>query len=469
MKAFDNLSKKSVLFFSLLLALCPLLISSCHNPWMAAILGDKEKPETPSVPSWNDIDFGPNAVISFTFGVLNLTEWDEAVNAITGGGNDKNYIINVIGDFDVPGTNDATFGSATGIKVSLRGNKTIVLSSVGNLIRIDSNQTVILRGLTLQGFVPNESNSVVFVSGDNSVFTMHSGKIFKNSADAPNNNPGQSAYGVSVTSSGTFTMNDGAITANGTIGDGKLNGGGVYISSSGTFTMNKGTISGNSAYSGGGVSLNNGTFVMNGGTISGNEAISGPGGGVYMSLNLSSPGPSCFFTMNGGKISDNTGGTGGGVSVSTTTGGPGTGPGRATFTMNSGTISGNIAKSIGGGNGGFGGGVSVTGSGNYDGIFIMNGGTISGNTAITGNTAGRGGGVYVSTDATFRIVTGTIYGSNASPASLRNTATDGAALYKNTNGTAQRGTFAANGTTWSSKGTLSTTNNTIRVVEGVLQ
>jgi hypothetical protein len=95
----------------------------------------------------------------------------------------------------------------------------------------------------------------------------------------------------------------------------------------------------------------------------------------------------------------------------------------------------------------------------------MNGGTISGNT---------GGGVAVFftvysggrvEEGTFRMSNGIIYGSNEPNTSLRNTATNGAALYNS--GTAQRGTFS--GDTWIRSGDLSTTNNTIRVVRGNIQ
>jgi hypothetical protein len=68
---------------------------------------------------------------------------------------------------------------------------------------------------------------------------------------------------------------------------------------------------------------------------------------------------------------------------------------------------------------------------------------------------------------TFRIVTGTVYGSNETSAS-KNTANEGAALYVNSSGsysaTAERGTFS--GETWNSKGTLGTTPYTIRVING---
>jgi len=123
------------------------------------------------------------------------------------------------------------------------------------------------------------------------------------------------------------------------------------------------------------------------------------------------------------------------------------------FTMTGGTINGNTASD--------GGGVSVF----TNGVFTMRGGEISGNIATN-----NGGGVY--NGYLFRIVTGTIYGSNETNTNLRNTSNSssgGAALYNGV--TAQYGTL--NGSTWSSNGNLITsgnyTNNTIRVVNGVLQ
>jgi hypothetical protein len=58
---------------------------------------------------------------------------------------------------------------------------------------------------------------------------------------------------------------------------------------------------------------------------------------------------------------------------------------------------------------------------------------------------------------------GVIYGSDEADTNLRNNASSGAALYIK----AQYGTFS--GTTWNSSGDLDTTNDTIRVVNGVLQ
>ena len=171
-----------------------------------------------------------------------------------------------------------------------------------------------------------------------------------------------------------------------------------------------------------------GTFTMNSGEISGNTALfgngslltSGTGGGVYIS--------SGTFTMNGGEISGNTASSGGGVYISS-----------GIFTINGGKISGNTANANGG----------------LD---------ISGNTVTS-----YGGGVYVanSASAIFRIAGGTIYGSDEVNEKLRNTAENGAALYKEASGVTECGTFS--GDTWVSSGNLGTSDNTIKVVNGALQ
>jgi hypothetical protein len=150
------------------------------------------------------------------------------------------------------------------------------------------------------------------------------------------------------------------------------------------------------------VSGTNGAFVMHSGAITGNTNTSGAGGGV----NVYSA--SASFTMYGGEISGNTASNGGGVYINT--------------------------------------GAS----------FTMHGGTISDNTAT-----GAGGGVYMQT-GTVRFVAGIIYGNEAAvDESLKNNATNGAALYLYINsGTAQRGTFS--GETWIPTETLETRNDTIQ-------
>jgi hypothetical protein len=160
------------------------------------------------------------------------------------------------------------------------------------------------------------------------------------------------------------------------------------------------TLTGGSTTSGGGVFVTyTSTFEMTGGTIAYNTASEG-GGGVYVTGT---------FEMSGGTIAHNTSGTlgGGGVYVSS-----------GTFEMSGGTIEHNTDSSSSYG----GGGVYVT----Y-GTFKM-----SGDAVIRGNTAYRGGGVYVLSDngvAFTKKGNALIYGDTGD--SNANTATggDGHAVY----------------------------------------
>jgi hypothetical protein len=362
------------------------------------------------------------------FNVSSTAEWGNALSTIAIFGSNQNYTINVTSDFTVAGHTTNTFGNANGITITLQGTgRTLTLSDNGNMLRIASNQNIILSDITLQGHGSNNA-SLVYVVNDGT-FTMNGGVISGNS----------SYQGGGVYASGTFTMNGGEISGNTSSSNvPSSDGGGVYAS--GTFTMNGGKISSNTAGygDGGGVCVDYSTFTMNGGEISGNTSYFG-GGGVCIRGNFSQVNdPSVFhggtFIMNGGEISGNTSTYGGG-------------------------------------------GVNISAVGNevdrsfvfaYGATFIMNGGVISGNTASSNFLSSPGGGVYSA--GYFYLVSGTIYGSNASPASLRNTASSGSALYVY-NGvgspTPQRGVF--NGDSWVSFGNLSTTDNTIRVVNGNLQ
>jgi hypothetical protein len=156
---------------------------------------------------------------------------------------------------------------------------------------------------------------------------------------------------------------------------------GIFVGPYGNFTMEGGTICNNSGYwgRGAGVFVDGGTFTMNGGVISGNNVSRysngidnrlGEGAGVCL-IRYEGESIDAKFTMNGGSIKDN--GTpnygegavyaGGGVFVGN----------HCTFTMNGGTISGNSATR--------GGGVYIEGdSNNSRGVFNLNGGSITGNT-----------------------------------------------------------------------------------------
>jgi len=163
--------------------------------------------------------------------------------------------------------------------------------------------------------------------------------------------------------------------------------------------------------------------------------------------------------MNAGaRITDNTNNTGtaadGGGGVRVNNGG--------VFIMNGGEISGNRTTStadviIGGIwiNVGNGGGVRVESGGRFD----MLGGTIS------SNTGQNGGGVW--NQGTFRMSGGVIYGNETTVGAFGNTVRGTGASLSNA-GTANRGTFNADGT-FSAMASLTTTGNTIRVLNGNLQ
>jgi hypothetical protein len=253
-------------------------------------------------------------------------------------------------------------GGATERTISLRSNGSLFTVTLLGTLTLENN-------ITLSGHTTNNASLVKLDSGS---LVMKAGSKIQNN---------------------TVTINDG-----------NAFGGGVYIENFGTFTMDGGTISGNKVeaksssssfdntttsvkVAGGGVYLSSGSFSMNGGTISSNTAYSEKfntaGGGVYVN-------------------NDNYSGT---------------------FTMSGGTISGNTAESKAALTSpyAYGGGVAVWNNA----TFTMTGGTISENTAKSsmtiGTTYAQGGGVYVRS-RNFTKTGGTIYGSNASPTTLQNTA-----------------------------------------------
>jgi hypothetical protein len=290
------------------------------------------------------------------------------------------------------------------------------------LIRVTGGELAMGGRVTLK----NNVNSHLMVSGggvsigSSGSFTMKGGEV--------NGNTAAVGGGVSVMNGGSFTMTGGEMSGNTT----SESGGGVAVSGISSFTMEGGRISGNTANQGGGVALTGtGSFTMIGGEISGNGAAGLDGGGVFINGGKA--------VMKGGRISGNTANRGGGVFVMNT----------GSFTMIGGEISGNGATGLDGGGGVFinGGEVAVEGgriSGNNaargggvcvvdDGSFTMAGGEISGNGAtgldgggvfidggeavmgggrISGNSANRGGGVSVF-DGSFTMMGGKISGNTA--------------------------------------------------------
>ncbi|MDR0497277.1 MAG: hypothetical protein LBH42_06665, partial [Treponema sp.] len=215
------------------------------------------------------------------FIVSNINEWDTAKNAAASGGSTFILLTNNI---TIAPPNPPTFGSTSGVNVTIAGKHTISLnaSSTGSLLDIEAGQTVTIQDVTLKGHSTNNA-SLVFVS-----------------------------------TGGTFIMNgQSSVTGN----RGGPDGGGVAVSGNNSrFEMNGGTISGNTAtQSGGGVSVSMlAKFYMTGGTIGGTgndrntvSGSGGNGGGVYV-------GSISTFEMSGdAKIIGNTvsasSGNGGGV------------------------------------------------------------------------------------------------------------------------------------------------------------
>ena len=179
---------------------------------------------------------------------------------------------------------------------------------------------------------------------------------------------------VRVESGSMFTLKNGAVLKN----NKAYQGGGVYVNYDGIFNMSgNAKVSGNTAEeSGGGVYVRGAstTFTMTGGTVGGTGLgegnIAGSGGGVYLDTTST-------FNMSGGEVFGNEAASGGGVSLSD----------GSKFYMSGGKVSGNEVTS-------YGGGIFLSGLGSN--TFNM-----SVSASVLGNTASKGGGVYVNSNCTF--------------------------------------------------------------------
>jgi uncharacterized repeat protein (TIGR02543 family) len=231
----------------------------------------------------------------WAFKVESESDWNIAKTAITNGGANKSYVINVAADFSMAGTTGSTFGSVTGLSVTIKGNHAITLSGTGYLLFVNSNQTVVIQDTDLIGYASNNATLVVIQQGGS--LTM------QGSASVSGNNvtSATSGSGGGVYVAGTFTMKESASVFGNTRNSG---GAGVYVILNGTFTMQgSATVYGNTTTNdnGGGVYGSNGTFTMrDSASVSGNTA-SGNGGGVC--------GLSGSFRMAGGTVYGSDGST----------------------------------------------------------------------------------------------------------------------------------------------------------------
>ena len=366
--------------------------------------------------------------VDFPIYIDTANDWTSARNIISGGGDNKAYSIYVRNTVSLSGSLDNTFGTASGITVTLKG--TGRLNGIGAIIvLLTDDQTLIIDSgdLTLAGAV-DRAYPLVYLDSPSANLELRNGVISGNGASSTGGG------GVYV-GSGNFTMSGGTITGNGASGRNTNNGGGVYVSS-GSFTMSGGTIINNyaggslsSGGRGGGVYVDGGRFTMTGGTICDNRAN---GGGDWLTSRFSSYGSGVYignggsFTISGGAtIRDNTANGGNATSYG---GGVYVGSG-CNFTMSGGaTISGNVATSTSVPSGS----VAISESSNGGGIYIANGGsftmlggTVSRNTANAsysgepgssdseGDFDAYGGGVHVASGGSFTMSGGEISGNTA--------------------------------------------------------
>ena len=242
----------------------------------------------------------------------------------------------------------------------------------------------------------------------NGNFTINAGEI---SGNTVSNGNGGGVYIVGSSGNGNFTMNgSGSITGNSASGneDGAGFGGGIYVNG-GNFTMTEfateGQISSNaSTKDGGGVYINGGQFIQTAGSISSNTS-GGNGGGVCIVEGGT-------FTMSGGSIAGN--GKGNDISTAKSQNGGGVYLNGGNFVLENGTISENGASENGGGvfltgadcrytleqgditenNAKYGGGVFLE-----RGQFILGSASRTADGNISGNTAVKGGGVYIGSES----------------------------------------------------------------------
>ena len=309
----------------------------------------------------------------------------------------------------------SSFYKVTGTETWDLGGKTLHRYGLGGyMIELaDASASLTLSNIVIDG-AECTVDAAHAAETDSIIKAANGGTIVLNSgAILQNNKAAQFGSGILANNRVNITMEDGAIIRNNTNRNYEL-GGGILIGNGSTFTMNGGEISGNTANGGGGVAIVGSTMVMHDGVISNNSTYrtSGQGSygaGVYVADYANSSGGDTLFTatpasfeMNGGKITENKAlDYGGGVvtfpqyskkitininngEISGNKVTRGSGGAVAAFfgvtelNIKDGTLTGNSARS-------YGGGVFL-----YDATNV----TISGGT-ISENKASQGGGVYL--------------------------------------------------------------------------
>ena len=316
--------------------------------------------------------------------------------------------------------------------VTVKGERTEI-KNFAHAVEITGGTFTMEAGSICENYINGGKSGVAIEGG--STFILKGGSIKDNKAT---NRAGVSVEGTS-TNKGRFTMTGGEISGN----KAWCFGGGIYVDEYGVADISGGTIKANHAaegtfssppedVGGGGICIEKGTVNFTGGTIEENYidgAENNCGAGVFIGEqgifkmtggtitgcktdpNISSPKPSKgggvfvkhgTFTMSGGKVSGNTADEGGGIY------GGHSGYNLGVIEILGGEVSGNTATAGGGiyskykltvsdsaqiknneAPNGKGGGIAIPHGGTFD--FI--GGTVS------GNTAKKGSGIYISTTA----------------------------------------------------------------------
>jgi len=205
--------------------------------------------------------------VPVVFNVATATQWKDAIASISGGGNNKSYVIEVSGTIIIPGSyyGKNTFGDADNLTITFKGSGTLKLNDACLIISIEQDvcHKIIIDGPTLEGYSDN-SCSIIDIIGSGSSLELKNGKICNNISN-------DSGGGVYMNEGAVFTMSGGEIS--GTQGG----NGAVSVQDDAKFIMTGGIISGNTADSsagngfGGGVYVQKAIFIKTGGVIYGNE------------------------------------------------------------------------------------------------------------------------------------------------------------------------------------------------------
>ena len=101
--------------------------------------------------------------------VNNIAAWIDVVGGIRSGGNNKEYAVTVTGTISVPSSTENTFGSVSGITVTIQGNGTLSPSDNGSLLYIGDGQTIVDKDIILRGHVEIENGGAFRMEGSAAV------------------------------------------------------------------------------------------------------------------------------------------------------------------------------------------------------------------------------------------------------------------------------------------------------------